>query len=506
MDRQEIIRAAGSSIEMFGRLFMSKALSAAVPDFHREIYRDLEDNSIKRLGIIAPRGHSKSTVTSILFPLWRTIFKPPEEDLLILLISESQSQSINFLNVIKYNLEANQRILQYFGSLRGDKWTEDDFTTSNGVRIMAKGTGQKIRGTLMGREAITRPNLIILDDFESETNSATKEAIEKNKDWITKAVEPSLSDDGRLVGVGTIISKMAFLEDIQKPGSGWKTHFYQAFADGKAMRQPLWPERFSKERLMEIKSSYEARGKAAAFWQEYMNEPIDMDNQTFSASDFRRYSDDTVFELLDGEQLAIRAKHHPLREKYGWAENVWVPLNPAVGVDLAISEDHRADFTVNFAMAMDFDENRFILPYDRIREKDIDNIVNAMINKCLETGSYHINIETIQYQQAVANQFRKKSEERGLYFGISETRPRTAKDSRIRSLQPLFRQHKVFMANWMLDMEEELLNFPSAAHDDILDAMWLAEQVLTPPDLDVFTDVEEIHEFEEEEEESWLVL
>jgi predicted phage terminase large subunit-like protein len=486
-DREQVLAECSASIEVFGKVFMPKIFFANTPDFHRTIYRDLENNDLQRVGIIAPRGHSKSTVSSVLFPLWRTLFNPRGEDLLIIIISESQSQSISFLNIIKHNLEFNERVLHYFGSLVGSKWSEDEIQTSNGVRILAKGTGQRIRGSMSGRESVTRPNIIILDDFESETNSATPAAIDKNKQWLTRAVEPSLADDGRLIAIGTIISERAYLSAIRRDDA-WKTHFFQAIMDGKS----LWPERFPMKRLMAIKSSYEARDEGAAFWQEYMNTPIDIETQTFKEAFFRRM--DGEFVVIDGIQPCIKRG------------NVYVPIRVTVGVDLAISESHYADYTTIVPLGMDAKKNRYVLPYVRMKEKDILKIVDSMFNTCKKYQAAQINIETVQFQQAVANEFRKQMIDRNEFYGVVETKPRTAKDARIRSLQPIYAAGRMYHSVGCDELESELLSFPRGAHDDLLDSLFNAEAIASPPDIEAFEGEGALPEREFFEDESWLTL
>lgn len=477
-DHDRIISLTRGDIEAFGKIFMPNAVGAATPPFHRNIYRDLEDRSIERLGIIAPRGHSKSTCTSVLFPMHETVYKPEGQDLFIIEISESQAQAMNFLGIIQHNLTENQAILDVFGSLEGPKWTSDEIVTSNGVRIVAKGTGQRIRGMLSGRDSITRPNIIILDDFESESNSGTPEAIDKNISWITKAVEPSLSDHGRLIAIGTIISQRAYLSQIRKDPT-WKTHFYQAIMGGRS----LWPERFSMERLMRIKQSYSARGQLAAFYQEYMNLPIDVENQAFKPQYIKKWSGELV--IVDGIQPCLRLDRHP-GDPTWWEPGVLVPVNVSVGIDLAISESHRADFTTIMPLAMDQDGYVFQLPYRRFKTGDIDKIVATVLEVATSVAAKDVVFETVQFQQAVANDFRKSMLAAGKYFGVHEKNPRTSKDSRIMSLQPLYARGKVFHHPAAEELEAEMLAWPGAAHDDLLDAFWSAHEALTPPTLKPF--------------------
>lgn len=121
----------------------------------------MADESLKRVLIAAPRGTAKSTVTSLILPLHKIAFKPSAEDLFIVIISESQSQSINFLSRIKYHLDSSKNFKQMFGdysSLTAKRWTNNDIVLSNGARIIAVGTGQRVRGFI---EGIPVPTLLL---------------------------------------------------------------------------------------------------------------------------------------------------------------------------------------------------------------------------------------------------------------------------------------------------------------------------------------------------------
>ena len=108
------------------------------------------------------------------------------------------------------------------GPATAKRWTNNDIILGNGTRIIAVGTGQRVRGFIEGD---TRPNLIIVDDFESELNAATLEARAKNRKWMTEAVIPSLSDDGKIVMIGTVISEDCFLYWV-KSSESWHVQWY----------------------------------------------------------------------------------------------------------------------------------------------------------------------------------------------------------------------------------------------------------------------------------------
>jgi hypothetical protein len=193
----------------FGKYCFPKALAKDTPPFHRDIYKQLKSDETRRVLIAAPRGTAKSTVCSLIFPMYKIAYKKPEEDLFIVIVSESQAQSVNFLSRIKYHLENSQNFKDIFGdfsSATAKRWTGADIVLKNGARIVAVGTGQRVRGFIEGD---TRPNVIIVDDFESELNAFTPEARTKNRKWMTEAVIPSLSDEGRIVMIGTVYQKIA---------------------------------------------------------------------------------------------------------------------------------------------------------------------------------------------------------------------------------------------------------------------------------------------------------
>ena len=194
--RKQVLNRLYKNMALFGRHCFPTALRKEIPPFHHDIYRALKNNDKRRVAIAAPRGTAKSTTTSLIYPLWKAAFKRSDEDLFIVIISESQTQSINFLSRIKYHLSMSDGFRALFGDMgpmTAKRWTNNDIILANGTRIVAVGTGQRVRGFIEGD---TRPNLIIVDDFESELNAFTPEARAKNKKWMTEAVIPSLSDDG----------------------------------------------------------------------------------------------------------------------------------------------------------------------------------------------------------------------------------------------------------------------------------------------------------------------
>lgn len=115
-------------------------------------------------------------------------------------------------------------------------------------------------------------------------------------------------------------------------------------------------------------------------------------------------------------------------------------------------------------------------------------IINSIFDVSNKYHADTVNIETVQFQQIIATEFREQMQVRNCHFGIVETKPRTSKDSRIKSLQPHFARGAFYHRSTMFEFENELFGFPNAAHDDILDSVWLANEVSHPPEIQNFAE------------------
>ena len=449
-----------SNIGLFGKTMFPTALNKEVPPFHHEIYKSLSDETLRRVLIAAPRGTAKSTVTSLILPLHKIAFKPSDKDLFIVIISESQTQSINFLSRIKYHLENSNNFKQMFGDFgptTAKRWTNNDIVLANGSRIVAVGTGQRVRGFIEGD---TRPNLIIVDDYESELNASTPEGRAKNRKWITEAVIPSLSDDGRVVMIGTVISEDCFLY-WAKDSPAWNTLWFSIYNDdGKS----IWEERFPEERIQQIKQEFESVGNLNGFYQEYMNEAQSPDNAPFKPEYIKLHHYD--FKRENGQNLLVREIDGKLERR---------PVSVYCGIDPASSLAARSDFFVIAVVGIDGDNNKYII--DIIRDK-IDPAIQpeTIIKAYKKYRPRRMKIETVGYQEALRSNVRKQMLDEGLYIpGLEKgIKPRQKKSERLLSLVAPLARGEFYFRPTDIHAQQEFLSYPRGKHDDILDAVYYA--------------------------------
>ena len=458
--QKQALKKLYKNMALFGRYCFPTALRKEIPPFHFNIYKSLSDNEQRRVAIAAPRGTAKSTTTSLIYPLWKAAFKRSDEDLFIVIISESQAQSINFLSRIKYHLWNSDTFKGLFGDMgpmTAKRWTNNDVILANGTRIIAVGTGQRVRGFIEGD---TRPNLIIVDDFESELNAFTPEARAKNKKWMTEAVVPSLSDDGKLVLIGTVISEDCFLYWI-KESSAWTVLWYSIWDDDE---NSLWPERFPKERILQIKDEFESIGNLNGFYQEYMNIAQSPDNAPFKPEWMKLHHYD--FEIRNNQPCLIG--------KIKEDEKV-IPIEVYCGVDPASSLTARADFFVIATIGIDYEGNKYAI--DIFRDKiSPSKQPQKIIDTYKKYKPRRMKIETTGYQEALRVGVRDIMREDGLYIpGLEKgVKPRTRKSERLLSLVPMFARGQFFWRPEDIAGQQEFLSYPRGKHDDVMDGIWTA--------------------------------
>lgn len=223
-------------------------------DFHDEWgeFGDLKDAVAL---IAAPREHTKSTFFTFGDLLHDISYALRH---FIILVSDTNNQATGFSLPIRLELEDNPRLRHDFGDLRGPTWAKNDFTTANGVRVLARGRGEKVRG-LKNRQY--RPDKVVVDDFENDKNVLNPRLVKEGIDWLLKAVIGSAGAGFCFVMVGNLFHPKSILSQLMamKDEAGeplYISRIYRAILDeGTSRERPLWPAAWSMERLRKKRSA-----------------------------------------------------------------------------------------------------------------------------------------------------------------------------------------------------------------------------------------------------------
>jgi predicted phage terminase large subunit-like protein len=443
--------------------------SAASPDFHYQIAEELLNEKQKQLNIIAPRGHAKSSIVGGVFPLHHLMFdKGPK---LIVLVSRTQDHAIKLLGTIKDVFDYSEQfrsLFGYWGVNSAKSWAKSEIELKDGSMIICKGTGQQLRGIKHGNQ---RPTLIIVDDPEDENNTKTSEAMESNLRWLLQSAIPSLDPiKGRIAIIGTPIHQRCIVETL-KEMEGWKNMLFKPDLEKKVA---LWEEWQPLKKLIKKKAELESINRVSVFYREYMCEVVGDEDQLFKEEYINYYKGALLFEDAGPVMHLKELKGVKVDEKR--------PVNIFMGVDPASSTRQTADFSVVVSVAVDNEDNRFVLPYYRNRATPM-KVAEAILTQVKKYKPEKTRIESVGYQEMLREYLRQRCEEENLFVPGLEIKesPRNSKSSRLETMQPWFAKGKFFMDKNMQALHDELLMYPRGKHDDLLDGLYYATKKIYPP-------------------------
>lgn len=239
------------------------------PNYAKYEFADFQKKAIRR--IIAhdewfevlswSRELAKSTVT--MFIVMNLTLTGRKKN--VILTSNSKDNAVRLLNPYRANLEANGRIMAYYGKqeLPGS-WTEDEFTTKGKVSFRALGAGQSPRGS---RNEAIRPDVLLVDDFDTDEDTKNPDIIQKRWDWWENALYPtrSISEPTLVIFCGNIIAKDCCVVRAGEMADSWDI---VNIRDKNGFS--TWPEKNSEE---DIDRTLSKISKKAA-QGEYSNNPI----------------------------------------------------------------------------------------------------------------------------------------------------------------------------------------------------------------------------------------
>lgn len=163
------------------------------------------------------RELAKSTVVMFVL-MYLTLTKRKK---FVALASATIDAAVRLLTPYRINFENNPRIQQFYGKqpVLG-QWTDREFTCTCGAKFIAIGAGSAPRG--MRNEAI-RPDVIYMDDYDTDEDCRNPVTLNKKWDWVEKALYPtrSISEPTLVIWCGNIIAKDCCITRAGKLANSW---------------------------------------------------------------------------------------------------------------------------------------------------------------------------------------------------------------------------------------------------------------------------------------------
>lgn len=271
----ELARLGAADTELFAQAFFPRTFRQSSPPFARDLWEPMDDPTKRLVSLMCFRGSSKTTrcrvfaAKRISYGISRTI----------LLVGSSQADAIRSVQWIRSQIERNKPWADAFKLSPGKKWEETQIEIEHGIFghtiwILGAGIGSSLRGINFDDY---RPDLIVIDDPQTDEMAASQEQREKLENLVLGAVKNSLAPttdepNAKLVMAITPQHK----EDISQRvlvDPEWECRVFPCWTK-ETMDLPVdqqvssWESRYPSSELRDAKKNAVRRNKLSVFARE----------------------------------------------------------------------------------------------------------------------------------------------------------------------------------------------------------------------------------------------
>jgi len=348
-----------------------------------------------------------------------------------LIVGATKDRAFERLHAIRYEIEQNDVLAEIFGDLRGSTWGDGELVLSNGVRLLAMGKGQSLRGV---KYLDARPDGVFADDLEEPEDVRTPEARSRTLDWFLFDLIPALDVNRAHARVAATPLDPEALP-CQLVRAGWVHKKYPVeYNDAAGNRAATWPDRVPLSMIDEIKANAVKVGKLRQYNMEYMCEAEVAAEKSFKQEMFRVEPQirtwQAVYGFLDPARVAKASAAHSGFVSWSWIGNRLVVWD-AWGKHLHPNEQIAELFAF----------------YDE----------------------YHpawIGVEEDGLNEWLLQPIRQESSRRNNFLPLKPVKAPVGKLDFIRnSLQPFFNAREVWFAKPLPELQQQLLSFPTGKID-----------------------------------------
>jgi len=416
---------------------------------HDQIFSVLDDDSIQKAAIEAPRGWGKTSIVNLAFPAKKIIFRDTN---FIVPISCTSTQAIMQGENLKQELLSNKVIQVLFGNMKSDSFSKDMWITSTGTAVMPRGSGQQVRGILYKN---SRPGLIIIDDLEDSESVRSEEQRAKRKSWLFADVLNSIDrskKDWRIIVIGTLLHEDSILANLMED-QDWE-HVHLALCNDRF--ESNWPDFMSNMEVLKLADSFRRQGLIDDFYREYMGVMTAGENKAFMSSMFKYYEED------DDEFIAKRRR----------LENIVI-------FDPAKTAKATSDDTAIVGLGIDLDAPAVYVRDIVAGKMHPDDIYNEVFNMCERLKAHVIGVEVTSLNEFITYPLKTEMVRRGKSYEIVDLKARASKEERIEALRPFYRMGFIYHNKSCCNqLEGQLISFPHSKKKDVMDALAYVVEML----------------------------
>lgn len=400
----------------------------------------VKSGEIKKLLITIPPRHMKSIAVSVAFPAWVWTTVPEKQ-----FLSASYALSLSIRDTLK-----SRRILE---SPQYQRWWGDRFrlTTDQNTKQKYENDrkGHRIATSVGGTITGEGGDIIIIDDPHNVIDTSSELKRQTALDWWDTAMSTRLNDikTGSYVLIGQRVHHNdLFGHILERDQESWvhlnlpaeyepnnKCMTMTGWTDPrKDENELLWPDRFGKKEISQLKESLGTYGASAQLQQRPTPE-----GGGIIKPEWFRYTREKPFTLM-----TIQA---------------W---------DTAFKEGNSNDYSVCQTWLMT--QDGYVL-WDIWR----DRISYPMLKKMAQ-ARYDAERPSVVLIEDAASGQSLIQDLKSTHMPILPTRPDRDKVTRLNAVSPTIEAGKVYLREgtpWLADFLSECSQFPRGSHDDQVDAM-----------------------------------
>lgn len=428
----------------FFHTYLSRHVWYPIADFHREIFSITENDQIKQAVICSFRESGKSTLITLSFPIWAILGRLQKK--FVVIICQTAEQAKTHFRNLRQEFEDNELLKRDLGPFKEmDEWNSCSLILPRyGAKIVALSKDQSFRGIKHGP---FRPDLIIADDCEDIDSVKTQESRDNTYKWFTSEVLPLGSRDTKTVVVGNLLHQDSLLKRLEN-------EIMDGTRSGIFRRYPLldeddninWPGKFPNAEAIEKERL--KIGNPFSWLREYLLQIID-DHEPIINKDWIQHYD-----------------HLPEAQRPNYRFT-------AVGIDLAIKNKERNDFTamVSARVYGYGDQMRIYILPNPVNEKmefPATRERAKLLSRTLSPDSRFptLYIEDVGYQSALVQELKEQG-----YNAEGVIVAGQDKISRLIYVSFLVQNSQVLFPEFGCEeLIKQLINFSTVKHDDLADA------------------------------------
>jgi len=387
--------------------------------------------------LLCARGLGKSLVLQA-YICWYILRNPNAR---CIIVSDSDNKARSFMRAVKQTMES-VAVHDVWGDVRGSVWTDHEISLAGKTSISAEPTLQCLgagSGACTGRHC----DLLVVDDLVSFDSTRSELQRERTREWYLTSLLPTVMMDGAIIVAGTryhfadiystLIDRLNYDTLILPPIK----------SDGTAQCSFLQPI----EDVVNDKGIIIKRGLKTI--------KHDLGSVIYAL----QYENDVAL-LLEGN--IINKSWIQYYSHLPKLESIVISCDPA------ISKSDTADSTAIIVGGKSADGNIYIKDYINARmsfHETVENIKSLVV----DYAPVEVRIEKVGFSEAFVTELK-----RGIPATfINGIRPIGDKESRLQGVSPMMENGLVWFGESHEDVVSQMLLFPDADHDDLVDAMSL---------------------------------